>query len=474
LKVALIVDNPFRDLPGLTLVARHLVAKGIRVFLVPMNLQQWELFALAPDYVLVNYCRKNNEELIGRLQRVGIRVGVLDTEGGVLSSFDSYEQTLATNKSVRDSISSFMTWGPRLAEHAASAGWFRPDQLVVTGSPRFDFYNEKWRPVALELSELPPDMSTPLVMFNGNFPLANPQFSSRAEERTRLVKEYGYLSEDVEQWQSAQAAGMAGLTELANTLAERFPSVSFVYRPHPFENIDAYADLISPRRNLKLIRRGTVDTWILQSTAVIQRSCSTAIEAAMSGRAALSPSWLPTAREMPSANAVSYQCSTPNEMSLVLTSLLDGSFVEPPEIRAALSKVVEDWFADVEGRAAERVSERIVEDLPKSPVPNLGGRARRALYGLDATLRQKLAGTTRMIFGMDPSRSFRPAGSGADRWGQSEKFFGVKEVKRIATAIDRAAREPGSVCLKVSDAVATDANESRYFVRSVVVAPDKR
>ena len=469
MRVALVVDNPFRDLPGLTLVARYLVKRGATVYLVPMNLQQWELFALAPDYVLVNYCRKNNEDLIRRLQRAGIRVGVLDTEGGVLSSFESYEQTLATDPIVRKSIASFMTWGPRLGEHAVESGWFSQSQVTVTGSPRFDFYNERWRPAALALSEMPADLKKPLVMFNGNFPLANPQFSTRADEGRRLVEQYGYPAADVAHWQAAQAAGMTGLTELANQLSDQFPSVSFVYRPHPFENVDGYANLMAQRPNLRLIRRGTVDTWILQSAAVIQRSCSTAIEAAMAGTTALSPGWLPTAREMPAANAVSYSCSTAEELSSVLRRVLEGSFVPPVEVGAALSQVVSDWFAAVDGGAAERVSSAILQGVPPKRDPEIDALSKRALFGLDASTRQRMAGAARMALGISPSRSFRPSGSGADRWERSEKFFGVSQVARIATAIDTAAGTPTALSMRVTDALSTLPRATRYRVQSVAV-----
>jgi surface carbohydrate biosynthesis protein len=434
-----------------------------------MNLQQWELFALAPDYVLVNYCRKNNEDLIRRLQRTGIRVGVLDTEGGVLSSFQSYEQTLATDPSVRKAITSFMTWGPRLGKHAVGSGWFSEDQVSVTGSPRFDFYNERWRPAAARLSEVPADVPRPLVMLNGNFPLVNPQFSTKAEEGRRLVQQYGYRAEEVAEWQTAQEAGMVGLTELANLLAGRFPAVSFVYRPHPFESLEPYAKLLAPSQNLRLIRRGTVDTWILQSVAVIQRSCSTAIEAAMAGTVALSPAWLPTAREIPAANSVSYSFATPEAMCAALEDILGGSFSQLSEVATALQKVVGDWFLSVDGASAHRVSERILEGLPREREKELDALAERALYGLDSGFRQRVAGSARKALRMSAARSFRPRGSGSSAWGKSEKYFGVPEVLRIANAIDEAAGEPSSEPLHVAEARSARGND-RYEIRSVEVS----
>ena len=79
--VCLIVDNPLRDLEGLVLLGRQLAAKGATVTLVPMYEQGFDVPALRPDLVLVNYTRPNNADLIKSYKRAGILVGVLDTEG---------------------------------------------------------------------------------------------------------------------------------------------------------------------------------------------------------------------------------------------------------------------------------------------------------------------------------------------------------------------------------------------------------
>ena len=60
-RVALLVDNPYRDLPGLVLVATRLCQEGVICYLVPFNLQGSEIWALAPDFVLLNYLRTVNE-----------------------------------------------------------------------------------------------------------------------------------------------------------------------------------------------------------------------------------------------------------------------------------------------------------------------------------------------------------------------------------------------------------------------------
>jgi len=469
MKIALVVDNPLRDLPGLVLVGAHLANAGATVYLVPMNLQQWEVFALAPDYVLVNYCRKNNEVLIARMLSAGIRVGVLDTEGGVLASLDSYAQTLASDMEVRSSITSFMTWGPVLGKYAVQSGWFTGDQVAITGSPRYDFYHDTWRPAALEFTDVPGDDSKPLVMFNGNFPLANPQFYTPEEEARQLIEGFGYSAEDVGKWQSAQRSTMTGLTTLANDLAERFPDVRFVYRPHPFEGLKAYENLLVPRPNLQFLRDGTVAGWILRSAAVIQRSCSTAIEAAMAGTIPLSPSWVPTAAEIDVVNAVSYPCRTTDEMVATLAQILAGNFTPPSSERESLAKVVGDWFTAIDGKAAERVAQTILAGMPSTRDESLEKRCKRALYGLDAAIRQRVVGSVRRSLGLSPEQSFRPWDNKRSDWAGSIKAFGSAEVERIANAVTNASPLGSMRPLRVAPAAQGGPALFNYDLRSVTL-----
>jgi hypothetical protein len=59
-RIALVVDNPMRDLPGLVLVASELAKRNTIPVLVPFNLCPKELYFLAPDFVLLNYLRATN------------------------------------------------------------------------------------------------------------------------------------------------------------------------------------------------------------------------------------------------------------------------------------------------------------------------------------------------------------------------------------------------------------------------------
>src|SRR5687767_9150595 len=96
-RIALIVDHPLRDLGGLCLVAWELARSGAEVYLVPFNLQTREVLALAPDLVVLNYLRPNNERFVDALIVANIGYAMLDTEGGFYGDLAKYGQVMTRN-----------------------------------------------------------------------------------------------------------------------------------------------------------------------------------------------------------------------------------------------------------------------------------------------------------------------------------------------------------------------------------------
>lgn len=447
MRVALIVDNPYRDLPGLVLLAAQLCRQGATCFLVPMYHIN-ELPMLVPDVAVLNYLRVNNEEAARRMLEAGVRVCVLDTEGGVLPDMERYTKTLARDPELFRKVSSFFSWGPKLAEYLRREGVYRDEQLMVTGAPRFDFYVPPLRCAALRASTYVEAYPPPLVLVNGNFPFSNPRFQTPEEEVQMMVTRFGFDREVMLEWQDRSRRSMHGLTALTNSLARQFPQASFVYRPHPFENAEAYGTLLERRENLHFAKVGTVDGWILRSTAVVQRSCSTAIEAGMAGVPALMPSWIPTAVSMPSAEDVSISFDTEEELSRTLGAILAGDFEPPAGVRRKLEAVVGDWFYELDGRAHERIAARLLE------LAQGGGRrarvaACRALAyraGAGEPLRQRARQRTLETLRLPLHWSFRrlgnapPSQNGA-AWETSEKFFDAGTVGGLLDSMR--ACEPG-------------------------------
>lgn len=463
--IALVVDNPSRDLPGLVLVAARLAAGGATCHLVPMLRQDVELRSLDIDSVLLNYLRPGNQELARSLVAAGVAVVVLDTEGGVLESLDDYEQLLAKDGALRHLVAYYLSWGHVLAAAAPARGWFGEHQVAITGSPRFDYYHP-----SLRLGATPPRTvrppGSPLVLFNASFPVANPRFQTPAEEARTLVDRFGYQRETVSAWQETQNQALRSLAALAAEVAQRHPEAHVVVRPHPFERSETYRLLLPRLSNLELASEGTVDRWIIPASAVVQRSCTTAIEACLAGVPALSPRFIPILPEMESAEAVSIGCSTPEELHEHLDAALVGSLVIPEAQQLALERVVHDWLGFSDGRAHERVAARLLdasEQASGGSRAGMRGVGLRPEHGTTLHLRLRRRSSVLAKTWLPPQvLKHLTRAAGASR---ATKEFTITDVERILEAIDSAGLE-----------IPARATETRYqrllpFGRSVTIQP---
>jgi surface carbohydrate biosynthesis protein len=478
-KIALIVDNPYRDLPGLVLVALHLCQQDCTCFLVPAGLKDREIWTLVPDFVLLHNFRTDKEASARRMLRVGMRLGVLDTEGGVFRGFEQYAETLARDASLRHGVSCFCSWGPRLAGHALEQGWFRDSQVTVTGAPRLDFYAPPWREASLNmpwLADAPPE---PVVLINGNFSLANPLFRTPREAAAYKISRWGYEEQTVLRSLEAERAAMLEMVALANRLAAALPDVTFVYRPHPFENPETYRELLDQRRNLHVVKRGTVDGWILRSRAVIQRGCSTAIEAAAAGVPAFSPGWIRAPVDFPAVDAVSLFSSTLDELTDGVRQAVNGGVSLPERLQHNLRQVLADWFFAVDGNAGERVAAAILRAAGSQTGAVSPARCLDALDGLMEpavpwTVRARAI--ARRSLRRSIHWSFRRWRDVVDlSWDRDQRFFDAAAVRSLVDVIQPVAQAARGAWRPVAVSSALERGGYHFAYahgRSVALSPE--
>lgn len=475
-RVALMVSNPYRgDLVGLVLVGMRLVEQGITSHLVSIYHLD-DLLALAPDLILLSKFYKTNVQGVESLLSTGVNLGVLDTEGGVLGRFDFYEKTIPESKELRDKIAFQAVWGAKVADYFIANNWYNSSQVQITGMPRFDMYAPLWRQAALDLSPYAECYPSPMVLINGNFPIANPMKSS--DTSISEMMGIGYTRSEALEFQKQVHRTMVEMVDLANTLAEYFPHVHFVYRPHPFENIETYKTMLKQRDNLHLNRDGSVDGWIIRASAVIQRSCSTAIESALAGIPTLSPTWIPTATLMPEAEEVSLPCTSFEELKSHLADIITGKKEAFLEVENALKQVIEDWYYAIDGYSHQRVADTISRHLPESSPP-INIEKYRQLYYLGLvpikSARNRFSVRLKLALGLPKNFSFRRLRSIREEtigWDSSGRQFNLVDVQRIVDAIN-AAREING--LPVINVMVSKADGDYYFRhmngRAIVLSP---
>lgn len=429
MRIALIVNNPVRDLAGLTLVARHLCGQGATCYLVPRALQWQELGALAPDFVLLNQLRRGSrrhQESLRELLDAGMKIGVLDDEGGVFTSFDQYGKQLNPDPTIRHRVACFCSWGTKLAEHARREGWYLDSQIAVTGAPRFDFYAPPWRDVALADAPQVTGYPRPLVLISGKFSKVNPLFITPEEEARLLVRDSGYTLEEAHGFQRRLTQTLRATAAMTNRLAARFPDVTFVYRPHPFERLETYYDLLDKRGNLHLTKQGAINGWLRIADAVIQRGSTTAIEAGMMGVPALSPRWIDTPYIIATVEAVSIQCASQMELEDRIEAVRQGCLQCHAEVIQAQAQVIKDWFCANDGESHRRVASAILA-YTAGRTPGVDLRKSRAIWK-----RKFGRGSFRLRLRHFVRHWRNPRGVA---WDGSEKGFDAHQVRSLVQAI---------------------------------------
>jgi surface carbohydrate biosynthesis protein len=364
MRIALVVGNALRDLSGHVLLASYLCNKGATCYLVPGPLRRHEIQALAPDFVLLTSIRVSDESIATEFTDAGIRIGVLDAEGGVMPDFNWYAKQMAPNPEIRRQLTCYCSWGTRLAEYAEQNGWYLRDQICITGAPRFDFYSSPWKSIQLPNAPSHNEYSSPVILLNGSFSVGNPDFKNvPSVAANMLVKNVGYSQDEALAFHHIQRQGMEQLADITNKLADRFPQAQFVYRPHPSERLETYHELLEKRDNIHLIKKGEIQGWLRLASGVIMRGCTTAIEAGMAGVPSFSPMWLPMHKEIETVNQVSVHSSNFRELEKQIESLLDGTLQVPESARKGLDAVISDWFFKADGLAHQRVGDSILASL---------------------------------------------------------------------------------------------------------------
>lgn len=469
MRVALVLDNPQRDLDGAALLASEVARRGMICHFVPASLRARELHSLAPDYALLYHLRRGSERLVSQLHQAGVRIGVLDNEGGIWPDLSTYTGLLVPSAEIREMITCVCAWGPRVAQHLVEEGWFRADQVVVTGVPRFDFHHDRWR-----TRDFGP--RSPRILVNSNYSEGNPRFGGIDTVVNELTRAFGWSRERVDAIIATQRAAMAATIQMARQLASDFASAEVAIRPHPFEAPQPYVEACAGHPNLVVDGEGSIQAALARATVTIQRTSTTGIESCLAGVPALAPMWVPVVDAMPPVEAVSEQFADYEALRSSVGRWLEGTASPPAELEQRRAAVIQDWFFRIDGEAHKRVADAICRHLPPRRQVD-EARCGLNLHGLDGTRRplgEQLGRITRQRLGLSPEWSFRAMRTrGPGGWRETDQYFGVAEVERALARVAGCRRAAGEAQEDVTVSLARDRGDCLHGLKgqSVTVAP---
>lgn len=353
-QVAIIVDNPKRDLRGLVLLACQCAELGWQAHLVPMYEQGYEVPLLAANLVVANYARESNRGLLESYRALGMAVAILDTEGGILSesgqdSPRNLAQSMRAN-GFTGLIDYYCFWGQRLHAAFAEFSGLHSDQLTVTGCPRYDQCHPPWNQ-ALSYQR------KNFVLVNTNFSAINPAYTRSQEDEIRIFCKLGWERQYVERLFDALNNVLPNYLGAIKSLAEALPNHTVQVRPHPFENGARYIDFFAGTPNVVVDGEGDIMSAIAACACVVHLNCGSAIDARISGKPAVSMEFLnnPTMRmHAPLPSQVSEGVDSVSALIERAKCYLAGETATESDAQALL---IEDWFHKRDGKAAQRAAE---------------------------------------------------------------------------------------------------------------------
>lgn len=400
--VALIIDNPKRDLRGVVLTAYHLSRLGCRASIVPLYAQGYDIPIIAPDIVLLNYIRQSNSELAATYRKSGTCVAVMDTEGGILSRKGLREPNTWA-RSLRDTglsalVDRYFFWGSAVYQAFLVSGGFAEKQLQVTGCPRYDLCSSPWNKV-LEYKR------DGFVLVNTNFSSINPAFTESGEAEKKIFRSLGWPEAYIDEWFSEIEKVFPKYLDEVEALALALPTETIVVRPHPFENIKVYQKRFAGVVNIEVDGSGDVLNMIHAAICVIHLNCGTAVDAILQKKIPVSLEYLNTALLLdhtPLPSRLSIKPISRMELVDVVRKLIDNAVDFDHD--AAFAEI-KPWFYKADGHASERVAEA----LAAMPRGNTRPDFVRAVCGgrSSPSVLQLLQGVGAAIFGSKFVTNFR-------------------------------------------------------------------
>ncbi len=396
MNIAIILDNPRRDLRGVVLLAYQLAKANVKVTIVPMYQQGYDLPLLAPDTVVLNYIRENNRELVRNYRAMGIRIAVLDTEGGVLSE-NGLDSPLNWAKSLHDTklsalVDDYYFWGEKVHDAFRTASGLDKEQLKITGCPRYDLCSQPWQQVL----DYPRKGH---ILVNTNFSAINPKFTRSADSERKIFKSLGWESNYVDQlFDELETVFPRYIDAIAN-IAQSMPNTTIQVRPHPFENAKTYRQQLKSYKNVIVDGQGDVLNAIANAECIVHLNCGSAVETVRLGKIPVSLEFLNTEtmrRHAPLPSTLSCHANNPDDL---IALLKDANLREQRFQRQPAEAIITPWYHDNDGHAAERVATNLLTHSSHKSPPrrnltlSLQGGRNKASTG------QRLLGFTSLLLG---------------------------------------------------------------------------
>lgn len=396
MSVFLPVETAARELHYKLLLAMKLAHRGVPSYLGRKSRID-RLLRSESKYVYVDkgYHRGRSEPVFAMVHSQRGSIVSLDEEGAV----DFPDSSTLLNRyapALFENAALVFLWGQRQYELVRERA-LDPDRIVVSGHPRFQMLHPTFRVLYRAAADEIRHTYGRFVLVNTNMGFGNNFRGSvfvQQNYRSRIPRIDELIAFD----QRKVEMCIATTARLAQGVDR-----TVVVRPHPEEDAETYRKALAAYPNVHVVFQGSVVPWLMAADVMVHPDCTTAIEASLLGRRAISV--------LPAGYDPELVTALPVEASIRTTGVDDVlSTVERIENDAQLDdapgrELLEQYFSvsrDAVGVIVDRICDLMrVQGLPSnSRLSTAGrlslwrGRLRERVLGrpADRLLEQKAAG----------------------------------------------------------------------------------
>ena len=381
--VVLIVDQKWRDLPGMAALAVWL-EDGFGISTELVSYTQWRrcLFASRPQAIVVTHMNgPRNRAIADVASRMGTRVVVIQTEGRP-GNAEAMEYAVGKSAEIRG-VDLWFTWSDIVRNYMLEEKTLPPEKIIVGGVHRFDFYRSPLNQLLSSRVDFARvyglDPEKPIISWATNFTHAryvhrNRDFLVRDWKALGLLKlpsfsnplDYARLDHE------ARERSLAAMKELLRARQD----LQIALKPHPHEDHDRYVAFVKNCRAEFGPRMAFIQSryiWDLLNAADVhvQRLCMTGIESWFLNKPCIELHLLDyysLSLDQPGATTEAVLGNDLARDAQTLIHRLDyylGGGSLPPEQQKARDTYIRRWFYRVDGQRT-RAHAGALADLVKS------------------------------------------------------------------------------------------------------------
>jgi surface carbohydrate biosynthesis protein len=290
MRIQLLCDHKWRDLPNLTVTKFRLEQLGHRVVISTtkdvLPTVQW----FRPDCFVINHLfSPENVALARALRACNVATVLLPTEGAVHPALAPLGEGEYSDFAVVDLL---LAWGESAAVPIRERWGFDDKSAPITGFSRLDFYHPKFRSLITPRDEflraMKLDPSKPVVTWATAFSYAHlgrsPESMAKYKREQKdfgIRASYERIGLDPDTIPQLHARGQELGARNFIALAKALPDVQFIIRPHPTEDRNYYRALMREHgiESIAFCPQDYIWNVLNASDVHLHRHCTTAVEA---------------------------------------------------------------------------------------------------------------------------------------------------------------------------------------------------